>query len=433
MKTCNYCRAYDEKWKAIRSQQRKEAANTQKEEIIIGKKEYGYCSGYNHSSERSYERDKIPLKEILKNPENINDGFFELCKECRVYSRFYASNSIENRRIKADEEGLFCCATCVKSFPLDQQPLNLNGSKSSNCISCKERAHNYKADLKRIKDTIKLDIIFNNKASCFLCQKFFLSPNHGSLIVKMFHTCFHNGVKYVVAGQNYMHVDEFLIKFRGELELEILDSDHLPEKEMRERGLLQPHEPYIPKKDGIGNMRNEKEIRNEVKKTQLICKECHKQVTINRESGIDHAETINRREKREYVDSLKRQGCVSCGVNCRTNYKMLRFYDCDHLDEKNKIANVSQMVWSSEYTINDVIEECKKCRVLCGFCHIIHSRNQRKIKYGEYWGSILYDDGYDEICDGDEAGDNTQVSNNDESELIQTFQDMSVGSSSSST
>ena len=49
----------------------------------------------------------------------------------------------------------------------------------------------------------------------------------------------------------------------------------------------------------------------------------------------------------------------------------------DHLVISEKVACVSQMVRDSKYSIEDVINECSKTRVLCAFCHVIHTRNQR--------------------------------------------------------
>ena len=36
------------------------------------------------------------------------------------------------------------------------------------------------------------------------------------------------------------------------------------------------------------------------------------------------------------------------------------------------------MTKDKNYTMQDVIDEVAKCRVLCLHCHIIHTRNQRK-------------------------------------------------------
>jgi hypothetical protein len=32
-----------------------------------------------------------------------------------------------------------------------------------------------------------------------------------------------------------------------------------------------------------------------------------------------------------------------------------------------------------KYSLQEVIDECKKCRILCMYCHIFHSQFQRKV------------------------------------------------------
>ena len=64
---------------------------------------------------------------------------------------------------------------------------------------------------------------------------------------------------------------------------------------------------------------------------------------------------------------------------------MLRFFDLDHIDPEYKVDCVSRMI-KENYTLEDLIEECKKCRTLCGDCHRVHTRNQLKaglIKRGD--------------------------------------------------
>jgi hypothetical protein len=73
------------------------------------------------------------------------------------------------------------------------------------------------------------------------------------------------------------------------------------------------------------------------------------------------------------VKSLKLAGCSSCGY---LDSNLPRFFDMDHIDPANKIADLATMVNTKDYSLEDVIAECKKCRVLCKFCHKIHTKLQ---------------------------------------------------------
>ena len=41
-------------------------------------------------------------------------------------------------------------------------------------------------------------------------------------------------------------------------------------------------------------------------------------------------------------------------------------------------ANISKMCMDPGYSLDDVIQECNKCRVLCKHCHRIHTFRQIK-------------------------------------------------------
>jgi hypothetical protein len=74
----------------------------------------------------------------------------------------------------------------------------------------------------------------------------------------------------------------------------------------------------------------------------------------------------------DITNEIKIKGCELCGYK---NTSLLRFFEFDHIDPKTKIDCVAIMI-KKAYTIDDLIKECAKCRVLCGHCHRIHTRNQ---------------------------------------------------------
>ena len=64
------------------------------------------------------------------------------------------------------------------------------------------------------------------------------------------------------------------------------------------------------------------------------------------------------------------KGCEECGY--RDHPKALQF---DHLDRNKKHKNIANM---KDGSLKKLIEEVRKCRILCANCHFIHSDNQRK-------------------------------------------------------
>jgi len=81
------------------------------------------------------------------------------------------------------------------------------------------------------------------------------------------------------------------------------------------------------------------------------------------------------KSKFNYVKKCKEKGCSSCGY---INIDLVRFFDMDHMDINNKIANICKMCVDPFYSLDDVINECLKCRVLCRNCHRIHTDKQIK-------------------------------------------------------
>jgi IS30 family transposase len=99
--------------------------------------------------------------------------------------------------------------------------------------------------------------------------------------------------------------------------------------------------------------------------------------TISYHLGDGQVEKSNKRsEKRReemirVISKIKEDsGCVDCKV--KHEYHALHF---DHVRGK-KIDNISKMIkW---YTYNEVMEEIKKCDIVCANCHAY--RTNRRIK-----------------------------------------------------
>ncbi len=74
--------------------------------------------------------------------------------------------------------------------------------------------------------------------------------------------------------------------------------------------------------------------------------------------------------KRNFIwEYLSNHSCVMCGID---DPRVLEF---DHIDPSNKRAEVSRLL-RTNYGLDTIKEEIKKCRVLCANCHRIHTAEQ---------------------------------------------------------
>jgi len=74
--------------------------------------------------------------------------------------------------------------------------------------------------------------------------------------------------------------------------------------------------------------------------------------------------------KRNVVDAFKlAKGCIDCGY--KENAAALEF---DHLPGFRKNATVASLMYRS---LKVIVEEIKKCEVVCANCHAIRTYNRR--------------------------------------------------------
>ncbi len=113
-----------------------------------------------------------------------------------------------------------------------------------------------------------------------------------------------------------------------------------------------------------------KEIRHS------YCRDCSK--VISRKTYLNNKEKINKRSSiaqrkrtqinRQFIwDYLKEHPCKNCGID---DPEVLEF---NHINLNDKIANVSFLVKKS---IKVLINEIKKCEILCANCHRKHTAQQ---------------------------------------------------------
>jgi hypothetical protein len=71
-----------------------------------------------------------------------------------------------------------------------------------------------------------------------------------------------------------------------------------------------------------------------------------------------------KKELIEFVILLKKKPCMDCGVQY-PHYVM----DFDHRDRQTKIATINSLVNIHRYSKSKILEEIKKCDLVCANCH----------------------------------------------------------------
>jgi hypothetical protein len=119
------------------------------------------------------------------------------------------------------------------------------------------------------------------------------------------------------------------------------------------------------------------------------CKKCHGEIDRNYSKKIyypknkekiikynkedKHIQAISIDEKRRYVvEYLLNHPCETCG---EADPIVLVF---DHIDPDSKTRNVSRFICQG--TMEELIAEMEKCRVLCANCHARRTAKQQKWK-----------------------------------------------------
>jgi hypothetical protein len=371
-KNCIECRNYSCENIKNKHAERKELSTLAKE----NKLEFLYCASASHTLKdvSQYLRDKVPFSMFQRYEDDFED-LYETCSDCRNHK---AVQNVEYEKIKraSAKEGEFYCDGCKNYKSLDVRAPNKDGNPSNNCLDCKVVRKERTKKMRIISYQILYEMFLQTGASCGRCKAIYLIPDEGTQFSVRLETYNINGELFVdYKGETYPTL-EFLIKFRHLLEFRVMELDHLSEQEQRERGILKPDQKYEPKLGVVSRFSSEREMRRESKKCQNDCCMCHVEDTISRESGNyrrGELESI----KKTYVDNLKREcGCSVCGYKTDT---LFRFLENDHLKPENKFANICEMVKDNNCTLEQLIEELKKCRIICRHCHKIHTHTRLPI------------------------------------------------------
>lgn len=378
-KTCLHCRQYDRKRNKDKEQIRKNKHMEIKNQLASGIAiTFGYCTEPHHggSFKSEYPKDKVPIHLFRKIPENPNSEIFSICLDCRKQKRIKNKKHIIAKTIEANKAGKILCVTCSKEITVNNKSYNKDGNLNKVCFSCQSRAAERTEYLRNLYKTIILEFIVKHQASCQKCFKLYFVPDDGTTISKGFETYSKDdGYRYLKGLDNKEYkVIDVLNYMPYNLELSVIELDHLTEYEQRERKLLSDNEVFVPKYKPVSQLRSEHKMRFEAKKCQHLCIKCHIEVTISREKGVPETQrSIHEREKMKYVNELKSKGCSNCGY---VNLNLLRFFDLDHTDPELKTETITIMVRDNKYSLHDVIAESQKCTVMCKMCHRLKTNRE---------------------------------------------------------
>lgn len=375
-KICWHCRQYTSRHKKLKGAIKKEAGMKIKEELAKSNSNVSHCTALHHTYKgvSEYPRSEVPIELFRKNPKDPKSMLYEHCLDCRTDDTKRARKSITNRREAAAESGKTLCVACLDEIVPDNTAFNLNGTVSKSCIYCKTKGKMIKDKLRMLYKTIILERIKEHECSCFKCKCLFIKPDGDSLVVERIQTYEKEGHRYFKCGDVELSVLSVFDDIKDNLELLVIELDHLTEEEQRSRGILRPTDPYMPKLMNVSHCTGEESMRLEAVKTQHLCHLCHIKESMARQShpagtSLSKAGQI----KYEHLLEVKSEGCSSCGY--KTDY-FHRFLEMDHLDPKLKSFSISDGVKDNSIKLSQFVEECNKCRVLCRFCHRVHTRNQ---------------------------------------------------------
>lgn len=105
-------------------------------------------------------------------------------------------------------------------------------------------------------------------------------------------------------------------------------------------------------------------------KKKTYCKPC-----------ISYRARMKRKHNYEFVTNLKleHRNCELCDI--QVTKENATCFDFDHLRDKS--INISKLVLMNSNKTKEILEESKKCRLLCCKCHRIHTASQLNYKYNE--------------------------------------------------
>lgn len=97
-------------------------------------------------------------------------------------------------------------------------------------------------------------------------------------------------------------------------------------------------------------------------------RESHKRYYLKNKQLYRQKNIKRKGELVSFVISLKQKPCKDCRVKY-PHYVM----DFDHRDRKTKLTSINRMVNFHSYSKDKILEEIKKCDLVCANCHRIRT------------------------------------------------------------
>lgn len=335
------------------------------------------CLAKNHD-DTLYPKFSVPIIFFMKYPYIPNSPLTRYCIYCREKLVEKDREDFKIYSLEAEKKGLFFCSYCCRKIEHSKRGINTDGTLSTYCVHCYDKTREKAKISKKNFEKLKHEYVEKYQSCCYLCNKIYIYDDD---ILTSIDTILKGDTRYIEYNNMLYSVSDFINKYSDIINVDMLHFDHLSEKEQRERGIIGPDEMFLAKADSVGRIINETRMRFEASKCQLLCGKCHVIETIRREDEkrIEKTGTVNQKKhvnnkakKRDYVNELKKQGCCLCG---HVDINLLRFFHFDHTNPSSKIDNITTMV-SGKYTFEQLVDEIKKCRIVCLHCHMIHTKIQ---------------------------------------------------------
>jgi hypothetical protein len=351
-------------------------------------------SNIHHLSGSLHTSDKVPIS-LFK--QKYSEELYKTCQDCRDYVKNHKKPIKDNRKekhiasVKEDGEFIYCSCNShntLSKYPREEVPKELFKKDQTDpysplfkkCEDCrisenaKSRIRNHKNH--DIYEMIKYEFVQKYESCCYLCNNIFIyNPDIKNTVLELI-TYLIDDNRYVKYEDKEYLTKDFIELYKEHIPLSVLQLDHLTENEQRERGILKEDQEYIPKKDNVSCLGSEKAMKIEAAKCQQLCGKCHLLTGISREKGVpENSRNHLSRIKLKYLNTLKQQGCSLCGY---INNNLPRFFHFDHLNQNDKIMDISAMTQYNKYSYDEFLKEIDKCRILCFYCHTLRTKNQRK-------------------------------------------------------
>jgi hypothetical protein len=280
LKTCIDCRNYSKKsYKKYNAKLINASSDSMMSDCQLK-----FCPDRCHNTHGSpYPIDKVPAILFLKDPDNPKSPHVKCCKDCRDYIKPSAKEKYKFNKSNVSDN-MFYCPGCKTQKSLNKVALNKDDSKSVSCVDCKPKEKERSILLKTIYKNIIYEYIKKYESCCNLCNNIYIKNITNNAAMEL-ETYLIDNIRKVKFNHVEFHTKNFLLEFKDHLEIDILQFDHLTEKEQRQEGILSDNENYIKKRDSVSKMKSEKMMRSEASKCQLLCARCHIKTTISREKG----------------------------------------------------------------------------------------------------------------------------------------------------